>query len=119
MPLREWARRIGASTHLNDVGMSYGEHLFFSLSLGNAFLGNAMCAYGHAIFPFLWTDASSDGLAKIRKMMNDKRAEVNVRYHKERMSHLPVRAASCTPASELFTRSNNPHFKPHMPHKNS
>ena len=133
----------GAPTHLDDVGMSYVEQMLFSLSLGHQFLRHALFAYGHALCPSRWTDASTEGLVHIRKMMNDKRDEVLLRRHNARVAaqhrlmryhrrDTPFDPREPFPSEEewmrkqrrpitkqFFSYTNGTPFKSPMPHKDS
>ena len=56
------------SKHLQDVNMSYTEHMMFSLSLSKIFLSAGIKAIIHAFFPDVLITSSTDSI----KLLNDK-----------------------------------------------
>ena len=56
------------SKHLQDVNMSYTEHMMFSLNLSKIFLGAGFKAIIHAFFPDVLITSSTDSI----ELLNDK-----------------------------------------------
>ena len=77
--------RYVTSDHLETAGMSYTEHLRFSLSVGNQFLYSAAAAYAHAVWPDVLTDSSTRGAKRVQHMLRDKTDEVLLRQHHRRV----------------------------------
>lgn len=98
------------SDHLDNVGMSYVEHMRFSLSLGNQFMYNATTAYIHAVCPAFFSDSSSKGLVSIQKRMNDKRDELLLKRHHARIDaqHQLLKRPSPRPLRPPFVSPQYP-----------
>lgn len=53
--------------HLKDVCMTYKTHALFSFNLSFLFLKASICAFIHAIFPFIFTKTSTEYVELIRE----------------------------------------------------
>ena len=58
--------------HLNDIGMTYFEHMCFSLSLAKKFAKASLLAFIHSFYPDIFVTSSSDALDAITKQIKER-----------------------------------------------
>lgn len=62
--------RMPAFEHLHEVGMTYGEHARFSLSLAWQFAVASVKAIVHALYPDVWITSSTDTLEDMQRRIH-------------------------------------------------
>ena len=72
-------------SHLNEVGMSYTEHLCFSLKLGACMLVGSVAAIIHAVYPDILITSTTDTIHYIQKELKKRNdmIELQKRINKE------------------------------------
>ena len=59
-------------THLEDVNMTYFEHMKFSASLSKLFVEGAIKALIHAFFPEIFITSSTDISKQLQRTLHDR-----------------------------------------------
>lgn len=59
--------------HPKEVGLSYFQHLFVSLSISTNFFIGSIKAFIHSFFPFMFITSSSDIVKEISTIINSTR----------------------------------------------
>ena len=63
--------------HPLEVGMTYFEHMCFSLSLAKQFASASILALIHSFYPDILITSSSDALEKMTKQIKERTARKN------------------------------------------
>lgn len=62
--------------HPGEVGMTYVEHMMFSLSLAGKFAYASILAIIHAFYPDAFVTSSSDAITAITHQINNRKAQI-------------------------------------------
>tara|TARA_Y100000389_G_C17454938_1_gene517467 strand:- start:1751 stop:1957 length:207 start_codon:yes stop_codon:yes gene_type:complete len=61
--------------HPSEVGMTYLEHMMFSLSLAGKFGSACILAIAHALYPDIFLTSSTDAITAIMNQINNHKAQ--------------------------------------------
>jgi hypothetical protein len=62
--------------HPSEVGMTYVEHMMFSLSLAGKFAYASILAIIHAFYPDIFVTSSTDAITTITHQINHRQSQI-------------------------------------------